>query len=94
MATQVTALPRRSAAPPLDPMLRPTLGGATLGALSSSTGNALLDVGVGAAIGWLIAPSGQKEGYALAGGAATGLAGALGLLGVLGYRYLTRPGDK
>jgi len=68
-------------------LLRPTVGAITLGALSSSTGSVLVDMGVGAAVGYLIAPSDEKAGYALGGGAAAGLAGALGLLGLLGYRY-------
>lgn len=72
-------------------ILKPTLGGLTLGALSASSGSILVDAGIGAGIGWLIAPSGrEKTAYAVGGGVATGLAGVLGLGGLLVYRYLIR----
>lgn len=89
-ASQVN-LPRRAPAAPVDPMLKPTIGGLTLGALSTSTGAVLVDGLVGAGVGYLIAPKGtDRTGYTLGGALAVGLAGGLGLLGLVGYRLLSR----
>lgn len=66
-------------------------GGLVLGVLSESSGWIVIDAVVGGGVGWLIAPKGQEAGYALGGAAATGLGGVLGLLGLLGWRYLLAP---
>ena len=58
-----------------------------LGTLSQSTGSVLVDVAIGAGIGWLIAPEGKAPGYVIGGAAATGVLGVLGLAGLLGVRY-------
>lgn len=59
-------------------------------ALSLSTGSLLLDAGVGAAAGYLVAPKAARTLYAVGGAAATTLAGLLGLVGVLGVAYARR----
>ena len=92
MATQVITLPRRAVAPAVNPILKPTLGGLTLGALSSSTGAVLIDAAVGAGVGYLIAPKSDKTGYMVGGSLAVGVAGGLGLLGLIGWRYLADRG--
>lgn len=90
-ATYQASLPRRAKTAPVDPLLHPTVGGLTIGALSSSTGAVLIDAAVGAGVGYLIAPRGtDRTGYMLGGGLAVGVAGGLGLLGLIGYRLLSR----
>jgi hypothetical protein len=66
----------------------PSAGEVVMGVLSQSAGSFLLDLGIGAGVGYLIAPKDQKLGYAAGVGAATGIAGVFGLLGGVGYRYL------
>jgi len=67
----------------------PTLKAQTFGALTTSVSTSTaLDGAAGAAVGWVIAPGGEKVGYALGGAIATGLFGWLGLVGTLGWRYL------
>lgn len=56
-----------------------------LGALSQSTGSVVIDAAIGGAAGYLLAPGTKKSTYALGGAIATGLGGALGLVGTIGY---------
>ncbi len=57
------------------------------GALSTGTGSILLDAAVGATAGAYLTPSAKgRAKWMAAGAAATGLAGVLGLGGLLAYR--------
>lgn len=70
--------------------LRSTTGGVSAHELLTvSTGSVPLDAAAGAVAGYLVAPGAAsgKPGWALAGAAATGLFGVLGLLGVLGAAW-------
>jgi hypothetical protein len=76
----------------LQALERPTLGAMTLGAVSLGTGVSWVDAGIGAGVGYLIAPESKKVAYAVGGGLATGLAGLLGLGGLLVVRYVVDRG--
>ena len=71
--------------------LQPTMGQVALEALSTGSGAILVDTAIGAGVGYLIAPESKKVAYAVGGGLATGLAGLLGLGGLLAVRYLANP---
>jgi hypothetical protein len=60
-----------------------------LGALSQSTGSALIDAAIGGAAAYAFAPPGAKARYALGGAVATGLTGALGLVATMGFIWAT-----
>jgi hypothetical protein len=65
----------------------PDPNGFIWGALSSGTGSILLDAAIGATAGSYLATSGKsRPGWMAAGAAATGLAGVLGLGGLIAYR--------
>jgi len=67
------------------------LSGMALRGLTQSTGSLLIDGTLGAAAGYFAAPSDhQRVGYAVGGAVATGLAGLLGLVAILGYSYISR----
>ena len=68
----------------------PGMGAAALGVLSQSSGSMLVDAGIGALVGYAIAPGKDRIGYVAGGAAATALAGVLGLAGLLAFRYLRR----
>jgi len=69
-------------------VLAPSAKEKTFGALTTSVlASPALDGAAGAAVGWVVAPSNAKVGYALGGGIATGLFGWLGLVGTLAWRY-------
>jgi hypothetical protein len=61
-----------------------------LGALSQSTGSALVDAAIGGAAAYALAPRGAKARYALGGAVATGLTGVLGLVATLGFVWATQ----
>lgn len=82
----MTSLPGPAALP-----VKTGAGGLVLGALSESSGWVIVDAVAGAGLGWFIAPKGEELGYAIGGAAATGLGGVLGVLGLLGWRYLLVP---
>ena len=90
MARLKALYPLQNLQPGLDPagfaqrpiIPAPTLGARTLGMLSvSPSGSELVDAGLGAVVGYLVAPRGLKTQFALGGAAATGLAGVTGALG-------------
>jgi hypothetical protein len=66
------------------------MGAMALGVLSQSTGSVLLDAGIGALVGYAVAPKKERAGYVAGGAAATAVAGVLGLAGLLVYRYYRR----
>lgn len=72
---------------PAGRILQPTLGGKMMGAISMSSGSVILDAIAGGAVGYVIAPKSERTGYVIAGAAATGVGGILGMLLVGGYRY-------
>jgi hypothetical protein len=63
------------------------VGGAILASVSSSSGSVPIDGLIGAGIGYFLAPRGEKLGYAVGGGLAGGLAGVLGIAGLLAFRW-------
>lgn len=53
----------------------------------SPTGNSFLDALLGAGLGYALAPEGkQRAMYAVAGGAAVGLAGTVGIMGAIAMK--------
>lgn len=61
-----------------------------LGALSQSTGSVLVDGAIGGTTAYFMAPSTAKARYAVGGAVATGLGGALGLIGTVAFILATR----
>jgi predicted cation transporter len=61
-----------------------------LGALSQSTGSVVVDGIIGGTTGYLMAPNDARARYAVGGAVATGLGGALGLLGTIAFILATQ----
>jgi hypothetical protein len=67
------------------------LSGIALRGITQSTGSFLVDGTLGAAAGYFAAPTDrQRFGYAVGGAVATGVAGLLGLVAIIGYSYVNR----
>lgn len=65
----------------------PTYVGALNALVSTSTGSVLVDAGIGAGVGYLLAPTAGRTAYTVAGALLGGLGGIFGLalLGVYAY---------
>jgi len=68
----------------------PSLGAVGLGGISFGSGSILVDAALGSGVGYLIAPSGEKERYVVGGAVASGLGGLLGIGVLLACRYWRR----
>lgn len=74
--------------PPTEGLASTTRGVSAHEILTVSTGSVPLDAAAGALAGYLVSPQqGARAGYALAGAAATGVFGVVGLLAVLGVAW-------